>query len=75
MGQQRRHRTIPARPASANSPSNSPCDIGSEPGETHRAVRNALRRGEPYANWLLVFDGWDDIEAVSTLLPRATVTS
>ncbi|MFI8238476.1 FxSxx-COOH system tetratricopeptide repeat protein [Streptomyces sp. NPDC085866] len=46
--------------------------IGSEPGERIRAVRNALRRGEPYANWLVVFDGWDDTEGVSALLPQGT---
>ncbi|MEU4075486.1 toll/interleukin-1 receptor domain-containing protein, partial [Streptomyces venezuelae] len=33
---------------------------GSEPGERIRAVREALRRGDPHARWLVVFDGWDD---------------
>ncbi|MER6680681.1 FxSxx-COOH system tetratricopeptide repeat protein [Streptomyces olivaceoviridis] len=46
--------------------------IGGEPGERIRAVRNALRRGEPYGNWLLVFDGWDDIDGVTSLLPQGT---
>ncbi|MGW1074289.1 FxSxx-COOH system tetratricopeptide repeat protein [Streptomyces sp. NPDC002537] len=42
---------------------------GSEPGERIRAVREALRRGEPYGRWLLVFDGWDDLEDADDLLP------
>ncbi|TRO64696.1 MULTISPECIES: FxSxx-COOH system tetratricopeptide repeat protein [Streptomyces] len=46
--------------------------IGSEPGERIRAVRHALRRGEPHANWLLIFDGWDDIESVNAMLPQGT---
>ncbi|MER6069940.1 FxSxx-COOH system tetratricopeptide repeat protein [Streptomyces sp. NPDC001817] len=44
--------------------------IGSEPGERIRAVREVLRRGEPYANWLLIFDGWDDTEGINALLPQ-----
>ncbi|MBD0422397.1 tetratricopeptide repeat protein [Streptomyces sp. TRM S81-3] len=44
--------------------------IGSEPGERIRAVRDSLRRGQPHANWLLVFDGWDDIDSVNALLPQ-----
>lgn len=44
--------------------------IGSEPGERIRAVRDALRRGEPYTNWLLIFDGYDDAEGVNALLPQ-----
>ncbi|MET8579395.1 FxSxx-COOH system tetratricopeptide repeat protein [Streptomyces collinus] len=46
--------------------------IGGEPGERIRAVRDALRRGEPYGNWLLVFDGWDDTEGVDALLPQGS---
>ncbi|RLU99216.1 tetratricopeptide repeat protein [Streptomyces griseocarneus] len=42
---------------------------GSEPGERIRAVREALRRGEPHGRWLLVFDGWDDLEDAEDLLP------
>ncbi|TVZ87412.1 MULTISPECIES: FxSxx-COOH system tetratricopeptide repeat protein [unclassified Streptomyces] len=44
--------------------------IGSEPGERIRAVRDALRRGEPYTNWLLIFDGWDDTDGANLLLPQ-----
>ncbi|MEV4439407.1 FxSxx-COOH system tetratricopeptide repeat protein [Streptomyces sp. NPDC049577] len=43
---------------------------GSEPGERIRAVHEALRRGEPYHRWLLVFDGWDDIEGATGMLPE-----
>ena len=43
---------------------------GSEPGERIRAVRDALRRGEPYGRWLMVFDGWDDTEGINALLPQ-----
>lgn len=45
---------------------------GSEPGERIRAVRDALRRGEPHARWLLIFDGWDDTEGINTLLPQGS---
>ncbi|MBB5117009.1 ATP-binding protein [Streptomyces eurocidicus] len=41
---------------------------GSEPGERIRAVHDALRRGEPYGRWLLIFDGWDEID--TDLLPE-----
>ncbi|MGW4735860.1 FxSxx-COOH system tetratricopeptide repeat protein [Streptomyces shenzhenensis] len=44
--------------------------IGGEPGERIRAVRDALRRGEPHTNWLVIFDGWDDTDGISTLLPQ-----
>ncbi|MBT2524665.1 tetratricopeptide repeat protein [Streptomyces sp. ISL-99] len=43
---------------------------GSEPGERIRAVRDALRRGEPYSRWLVIFDGWDDTEGANVLLPH-----
>ncbi|WP_340558066.1 FxSxx-COOH system tetratricopeptide repeat protein [Streptomyces sp. GSL17-111] len=42
---------------------------GSETGERIRVVREALRRGEPYGRWLLVFDGWDDLDGAELLLP------
>ncbi|MCZ4514869.1 FxSxx-COOH system tetratricopeptide repeat protein [Streptomyces sp. ActVer] len=45
---------------------------GSEPGERIRAVRDALRRGEPHSRWLLIFDGWDDTEGINTLLPQGS---
>ncbi|MGW6567944.1 FxSxx-COOH system tetratricopeptide repeat protein [Streptomyces sp. NPDC054975] len=44
--------------------------VGSEPGERIRAVREALRRGDPHGRWLIVFDGWDDIEGVNVMLPN-----
>ncbi|GHG61281.1 FxSxx-COOH system tetratricopeptide repeat protein [Streptomyces griseocarneus] len=43
---------------------------GPEPGGRIRAVREALRRGEPHRRWLLVFDGWDDMEEAGELLPQ-----
>ena len=43
---------------------------GSEPGERIRAVRDALRRGEPHSRWLLIFDGWDDTDGINVLLPQ-----
>ncbi|MFE0649653.1 FxSxx-COOH system tetratricopeptide repeat protein [Streptomyces sp. NPDC059534] len=43
---------------------------GSEPGERIRAVREALRRGDPHARWLVVFDGWDATEGIDVMLPQ-----
>ncbi|MFI9118184.1 FxSxx-COOH system tetratricopeptide repeat protein [Streptomyces bikiniensis] len=44
--------------------------VGNEPGERIRAVREALRRGDPQSRWLVVFDGWDDIRDVGVMLPH-----
>ncbi|MBH1933614.1 tetratricopeptide repeat protein [Streptomyces sp. AV19] len=44
-------------------------NAGSEPGERIRAVREALRRGEPHGRWLIIFDGWDDTDIADELLP------
>ncbi|MEE1938810.1 FxSxx-COOH system tetratricopeptide repeat protein [Streptomyces sp. TRM 70361] len=44
--------------------------VGSEPTGRISAVREALRRGEPHGRWLLVFDGWEDVEDAARLLPR-----
>ncbi|MYS11988.1 tetratricopeptide repeat protein [Streptomyces sp. SID6041] len=43
---------------------------GNEPGERIRAVREALRRGDPHPRWLLVFDGWDDTGGADVILPQ-----
>lgn len=43
---------------------------GSEPGERIRAVRDALRRGDPHSRWLVIFDGWEDVEEAAAILPR-----
>ncbi|MFF2325356.1 MULTISPECIES: FxSxx-COOH system tetratricopeptide repeat protein [unclassified Streptomyces] len=45
---------------------------GAEYGERLRAVADALRRGEPYAHWLLVLDGADDPEQIRDLVPAGT---
>ncbi|MHC5908040.1 FxSxx-COOH system tetratricopeptide repeat protein [Streptomyces sp. S6] len=42
---------------------------GQEYGERLRAVRDALRRGEPYSRWLLVLDGADEPEQIWDLVP------
>uniref|UniRef100_UPI000CDEC81F FxSxx-COOH system tetratricopeptide repeat protein n=1 Tax=Actinacidiphila yanglinensis TaxID=310779 RepID=UPI000CDEC81F len=42
---------------------------GREYGERLRAVRDALRRGEPYLRWLVVLDGADYPEDVHDLVP------
>ncbi|WP_214325435.1 FxSxx-COOH system tetratricopeptide repeat protein [Nonomuraea sediminis] len=40
--------------------------------EAADAVREALRRGQPYRRWLLIFDNADSPEAVSGFLPGGT---
>ncbi|MFD0305143.1 FxSxx-COOH system tetratricopeptide repeat protein [Streptomyces sp. NPDC127119] len=45
---------------------------GADYGERLRAVRTSLRRGDPYANWLLVLDGADEPEEISDLVPTGT---
>ncbi|MGW2086082.1 FxSxx-COOH system tetratricopeptide repeat protein [Streptomyces sp. NPDC001880] len=42
---------------------------GAEYGERLRAVRDALRRGEPHSRWLLVLDGADEPEHIWDLVP------
>ncbi|MGW1223935.1 FxSxx-COOH system tetratricopeptide repeat protein [Streptomyces sp. NPDC002530] len=42
---------------------------GAEYGERLRAVRDALRRGDPHAHWLLVLDGADEPDQISDLVP------
>ncbi|NJP47823.1 FxSxx-COOH system tetratricopeptide repeat protein [Actinacidiphila epipremni] len=42
---------------------------GREYGERLRAVRDALRRGEPYLRWLVVLDGADQPDDVHDLVP------
>ncbi|MEU7555421.1 FxSxx-COOH system tetratricopeptide repeat protein [Streptomyces sp. NPDC044571] len=39
-------------------------------GEQIRAVLEALRRGSPYHRWLLVFDGCDNPDDLTDLLPQ-----
>ncbi|MFF8927517.1 FxSxx-COOH system tetratricopeptide repeat protein [Streptomyces longwoodensis] len=42
---------------------------GAEYGERLRAVRDALRRGEPHSRWLLVLDGADEPAQIWDLVP------
>ncbi len=42
---------------------------GREYGERLRAVRDALRRGDPYFRWLVVLDGADQPEDIHDLVP------
>ncbi|MFJ9709219.1 FxSxx-COOH system tetratricopeptide repeat protein [Streptomyces sp. NPDC101234] len=42
---------------------------GYEYAERLRAVREALRRGEPYSRWLLILDGADEPDQISDLVP------
>ncbi|WP_335977228.1 MULTISPECIES: FxSxx-COOH system tetratricopeptide repeat protein [Streptomycetaceae] len=42
---------------------------GREYGERLRAVRDALRRGDPYFRWLVVLDGADQPEEIHDLVP------
>ncbi|MEV6007776.1 FxSxx-COOH system tetratricopeptide repeat protein [Streptomyces sp. NPDC051976] len=42
---------------------------GREYGERLRAVRGALRRGDPYHRWLVVLDGADQPEEIHDLVP------
>ncbi|MDC2958496.1 FxSxx-COOH system tetratricopeptide repeat protein [Streptomyces gilvifuscus] len=42
---------------------------GAEYGERLRAVRDALRRGEPFSRWLLILDGADDPDQIWDLVP------
>ncbi|TXS35340.1 TIR domain-containing protein [Streptomyces sp. uw30] len=42
---------------------------GAEYGERLRAVRDALRRGEPFSRWLLILDGADEPDQIWDLVP------
>ncbi|MGW3286452.1 FxSxx-COOH system tetratricopeptide repeat protein [Streptomyces sp. NPDC001002] len=42
---------------------------GQEYGERLRAVRDSLRRGEPYGRWLLILDGADEPDQIWDLVP------
>jgi hypothetical protein len=52
--------------------------LGADPeaskGECIRYAHEALRRGEPYSRWLLVFDNADDVKEALPLLPESTAT-
>ncbi|WTE68442.1 FxSxx-COOH system tetratricopeptide repeat protein [Streptomyces sp. NBC_01615] len=43
---------------------------GAEYGERLRAVRDSLRRGDPYARWLLILDGADEPDQIYDLVPN-----
>ncbi|KPI25956.1 FxSxx-COOH system tetratricopeptide repeat protein [Streptomyces sp. NPDC048253] len=42
---------------------------GQEYGERLRAVRDSLRRGDPFARWLLILDGADEPDQIWDLVP------
>lgn len=42
---------------------------GAEYGERLRAVRDSLRRGDPYGRWLLILDGADEPDQIWDLVP------
>lgn len=42
---------------------------GQEYGERLRAVRDSLRRGDPYGRWLLILDGADEPDQIWDLVP------
>ncbi|WP_330329300.1 FxSxx-COOH system tetratricopeptide repeat protein [Streptomyces sp. NBC_00536] len=44
-------------------------EVGPQANTAVPAVREALRTGNPYDNWLLVFDNAEDIEAVRAYFP------
>lgn len=44
-------------------------DVGTEANTAVPAVREALRSGRPYKNWLLVFDNAEDIATVRSYFP------
>lgn len=44
-------------------------DVGSEANTAVPAVREALRSGKPYKNWLIVFDNAEDIGTVRSYFP------
>lgn len=45
-------------------------EVGPQANAAVPAVREALRTGKPFDNWLLVFDNAEDIEAVRTYFPN-----
>jgi tetratricopeptide (TPR) repeat protein len=44
-------------------------DVGTEANTALRAVRDALRSGQPYGNWLLIFDNAEDPATVRDFFP------
>ncbi|MFD4600903.1 FxSxx-COOH system tetratricopeptide repeat protein [Streptomyces sp. NPDC058464] len=44
-------------------------NVGAEANRAVPAVREALRRGDPYDRWLLVFDNAENVEAVRPYFP------
>ncbi|MGD1222263.1 FxSxx-COOH system tetratricopeptide repeat protein [Streptomyces krungchingensis] len=43
---------------------------GAEYGERLRAVRDSLRRGDPYERWLVILDGADEPDQIWDLVPN-----
>jgi nucleoside phosphorylase/tetratricopeptide (TPR) repeat protein len=48
-------------------------NVGPEANTAVPAVKEALRKGEPYANWLLVFDNAEDADSVEQSIPTGGI--
>ncbi|MEV4568597.1 FxSxx-COOH system tetratricopeptide repeat protein [Nonomuraea sp. NPDC049419] len=47
-----------------------PISASAKVEEAAEAALDALRRGDPYEKWLLIFDNADEVEEINTIAPR-----